>query len=417
MSHVDQSKTLLSREEDQAEEIKVLQKFLPAPIRFSEEPHYIKKLVLMTEIRRHHLLAAGLRMTNLGESEEIVFNQVRFKYSYRRQRVTARITKAALQWIANPPFIDQWVTPFMTSSGQAAVATVLLSLKHHYKRKGKSLTLVVPKGLYWESAETCHRLEIQFVVPAKATAHESDGRVGFIDSSTVDSLSVVLAAMKGIELLIVDTTCWDAAGDEIKLLEKEIKKRPLICLRSHLKLDSLGAEYGSLGSIVAHFPGESEIVQDITTQGRLIGAWSDIDSVYPFLLDADFHLVNSKRNRRLRAAGARISEGLKKTKLPKGITLQEFSHGLFFYLEFSKDSYPEESSLKLERLAKLLKEAELPFMEADSFGFDFLVYKLFPTAADPSSQRVVRFTSPDYCDKKCDKLLKVLVKWMRQIAE
>lgn len=80
----------LSRDEDQVEEIRILQKFLPAPIRFKKEPHYIKKLVLMTEIRRHHLLSAGLRMTNLGDSDEIVFNQVRFKYSYRLQAMRDR---------------------------------------------------------------------------------------------------------------------------------------------------------------------------------------------------------------------------------------------------------------------------------------------------------------------------------------
>lgn len=395
-----------------ADEIQVLQTYLKNPLEFSTESHTQRKFLLMTEIRRQHLLPAGLRMTNLGPSEELKFQNLDFTYAYRRQSVDFQIPRDDFQFLGCPPLTDQKVLPIMTNSGQAATAATLLALQFYYKK----LMLVVPDGLYWETAEICRRLDIEYVAPKRASTLASRPKIGFLDSSTLSNLSDSLKQMKDTELLVIDTTCWDVSAPEFQILEEEAAQKTVICVRSHLKLDSLGAEYGSLGSILVLHSNHEELIREIQTQVRLIGGLSELDGIYPFLFDSRFHAVNSKRNSRLREFGQKLVQDLRGLRLPEGVTLQTFAHDLFFYLQFSKAFFKSPETLKLPLLRSLLMAAQIPFKEAASFGFDFFVFKQFQQLTENDEPWILRMTSADLPTEQRVILSQALANWLDKLA-
>src|SRR5690606_36414059 len=88
------------------------------------------------------------------------------------------------------------------------------------------------------------------------------------------------------ERLIVDTTNWNISSSEIQQIVTwaENNDTDLYLIRSHLKLDSLGAEYGLLGSVVKLSSREDKAWDKFFLETLSYAGLSAVhEQIYPFL--------------------------------------------------------------------------------------------------------------------------------------
>lgn len=364
------------------------------------------KFALMAQLRREQTLDVGLRMTNVSGLKQFMSSGVRLEYTYRRQAIDFRVPTAKIPLIGSPRYSGGEFTPLFTSSGQSAMAAVAIALSQIKPR----IELIVAGGVYWETSGIFKTAGL----PVQGSTPDREARaVLFIDSSVIN-LETSKPHWKDADIFVVDTTCWDIEGEEIRSLETLRNKGTLICVRSHLKLDSLGSEYGSLGSITVHRNenNDQDLMPALVEQLRLIGALAEPDAIYPFLLDPGFARINSSRNRRLATCSSVLINDLK-NHMPRPAALLSFAHQMFFYIRFS--GFKSEKDLNLGRLRFLLGERDLPYLEVDSFAFDFFVFKVFPSM--PGQDIVMRFAAPDYDCTQLEQLSEAMKLWLESLGQ
>lgn len=173
-----------------------------------------------------------------------------FSYDYQRADLTVR----------GPSFyeFDCGCTSIAiyTASGMAAISAVLLASAQMIE---KADVLVLP-GSYGETLELIRgfvphmRLEALKLPQGDAFAPADSPRILLLDSCSF--AGAFQAALRcdgsGLDLLVFDTTCFAGRSGRIRrVLGWALRYGvPLVLVRSHNKLDSLGAEYGRLGSAV-----------------------------------------------------------------------------------------------------------------------------------------------------------------------
>lgn len=173
-----------------------------------------------------------------------------FGYDYQRADLTVR----------GPPFygVDcaSTSTAIYTASGMAAISAVLLASA---QIAPKADILVLP-GSYGETLELIRsyvahlRLEALKLPLGDAFARAGRPRILLLDSCSL--AGAFEAALRcdgsGLDLLVFDTTCFAGRSGRIRRVLNWARRHgiPLVLVRSHNKLDSLGAEYGRLGSAV-----------------------------------------------------------------------------------------------------------------------------------------------------------------------
>ncbi len=143
-----------------------------------------------------------------------------------------------------------------TISGMAAIAALLLATRPVL---GTADLLMLP-GSYGETQElvAAHARHLRPVTLtrdlAAALAQPSPApRLLLIDSSaTAPRFEAVLSCDRpAIDLLIFDTTCFANGSGRVRRVLAWARRWDVqvVMVRSHTKLDSLGAEYGRLGSV------------------------------------------------------------------------------------------------------------------------------------------------------------------------
>src|ERR1700759_1872860 len=141
-----------------------------------------------------------------------------------------------------------------TASGMAAISALLLASKPVI---GQADILVAP-GSYSETLELvegyAHHLRlITLDRPIEDTvASSGKPQILLLDScAPADAFKVALrVASRTPDLLVFDTTCFSIGSARIRRVLRWARKWgiPVVMVRSHNKLDSLGAEYGRVGA-------------------------------------------------------------------------------------------------------------------------------------------------------------------------
>lgn len=271
---------------------------------------------------------------------------------------------------------------FFLSSGQAATLTALVVLVSKLKLGCESKQI----RAYFESVDLLQSLP-------KSKAAES---FLFFDSSALNFSWDSLASADPKKILLFDTTCIDRQDAHLAEFLSQIHKtrRPAILVRSCLKLDTFGAEYGTLGNLLILNPEEfpHKKVQDVVKSvGAVLGHFSSIDAVYPFLTHEDITNLNSLRVGRIQANNRILTEHLQE----KGIQVRVRPHHLFCELTSTDDGNP----VPLQRLAKkIFKVTNYPIHFADSFGLDIAGVTTYADFYDPQGRAVLRLIPPDFVE-------------------
>jgi hypothetical protein len=287
-------------------------------------------------------------------------------------------------------------------------------------------SLVIPPGSYGETTELVegHVRRWRLLSPlhglGQAIESAAPPRVLLLDSSAPASVfnAALRALSPALDLLVFDTTCFSASSRRIRRVIDQASRCgiPLAMVRSHTKLDSLGAEYGRLGSVAFvdwdnNHPGRSsfdELPKETKDALRLIGGAALPAHFPPYMGSPSYRkLTNARMAAILR--NTRRARRYFETALA-GLTAElRFAHGLYLTLASSEPLDEASARRMAAQMADELAQAGLPIRHAGSFGFDFAATEWFRDSR--TGQYRIRVAVPDLPTPLWDELTRAIASW------
>ena len=325
-------------------------------------------------------------------------------YSYQRVRLNILNNKplSLIYAAQNEKFIYQKL--HLVSSAQAAMTQLFAAIESVY---GK-IQIDLPFDSYHETKRfwTLNHWRVN----RKKKFGEG---VLFLDSSTlpveIDFKSLLVR--RKYKLIVFDSTCF---GRQSSIMQSWIKwlsqtQIPLILVRSAVKLDCLGLEWGRFGNVLfldkkirGPFSKLQKMYDLLTGQ---FGTSASTRQIFPFYDDRNFLRFNLNWLERIRNANQLTVELLRAHSQIDSDRIIEFSHANFFWIRLpSKQSL----SQKWERqFCQRLLVAKVPYVVASSFPWSAVALTSFYDRSNyeldvkplPHDARYLRVSMGDF-DKK-----------------
>src|SRR5947199_2699711 len=176
-----------------------------------------------------------------------------FEFSYDYQRADLEVRGPSFYQFDSSAAANETI---YTSSGMAAISALLLA---SVRLMSEADILALP-GSYGETLELIesHARQLR-LVRLKSSPGEVASRAGRLRILLFDSCAPMAAfeatlhcARPQLDLVIFDPTCFSSGSGRIRRVLRWARRWqiPIVLVRSHTKLDSLGLEYGRLGSAV-----------------------------------------------------------------------------------------------------------------------------------------------------------------------
>jgi hypothetical protein len=321
-----------------------------------------------------------LTESNLSGTRSMELDGSLFDFSYQRYDMRVK-RKPFAPWIyptlASPRFSS---IGLLAASGMSAVSAVLTSLDLGLA-KGRKLYLA--PDVYYETRQFAAgylwQLESTPTLPEQLASNgvlllDSISRaepLEWIGSRQLDPLAAVL----------LDTTCYDVSAPEIERVVERCFAEGVLCVlvRSHIKIDTLGLEYGRLGSIVIVLPRPCDRTRSIFAK-RLRRRVSDFliktgsgfspHTYFPLSSDASFRRLNGQRNSIMRQNNLGCVAALCEAVHARSETrIWSYHHGRFIFLRPAVEDWSPPFARSLQRA---LQDAGVYARVAPSFAYDFL---------------------------------------------
>lgn len=388
---------------------------VPAPRSVSEVVRH--KFQLAAALKAEHVLTDwSATETAWADTDDHHTGPFAFSYDYQRADLDVRGPSFyALQQSSE--------STIYTISGMAAIAALLLATRPVL---GEADLMMLP-GSYGETQELidAHARHLRSAtLPddlADTLARRSSApRLLLLDSSATAARfeAVLRCARPAIDLLIFDTTCFANGSGRIRRVLAWARRCnvPVAMLRSHTKLDSLGAEYGRLGSVVfvdwtTIAPGRVAL-QALTGETRhavrLLGGAALPAHFPPYVGMAPYRDLTNRRVAAILRNSRRARRQFARTL--RGLTAElDFAHGL--YVTLDSDAPLDEASARraAAAMSEDLRRAGLPIRHAGSFGFDFAATEWFHDAT--TDRYSVRVAVPDLPGALWDELTDAIATW------
>jgi hypothetical protein len=405
------------------EELKLLNGFLADPVKL-RQPRSVEEVIeqkfhLAAALKaEHHLHDWALTETAWTQSGRPKSGPFEFSYDYQRADLEVRGPSFyAFEELANAATI-------YTASGMAAISTLLMALRPTFSEAD----IITLPNAYGETTELIeghakHLRRVEMAEPF-ADIRGRDGsrpRILSFDSSTSSKTfeALLKCARPLIDLIVFDTTCFSGGSGRICRVLNWARSAtiPLVLLRSHTKLDSLGIEYGRLGSAV--FPNsrglsqhQKTFVQQLLTNTqdaiRLFGGAAVPAHFPPFVGNQVHRSLTSRRIAALLKNGRRTKSHFL-TSVPGFAVELDFAHGLYVTLASTRLDSEKAAREIAAAMCSDLKKTGLPLRHAGSFGFDFGAAEW---AQDRTRNRyVVRLAAADLPTLMWDDLVGAVAAW------
>ncbi|WP_246562898.1 hypothetical protein [Bradyrhizobium liaoningense] len=340
-----------------------------------------------------------------------------FRFTYDYQRADLRVV--------GPSFYQDETgctgRAVYTASGMAAISALLLASAAVID---KADILVTP-GCYGETIELIERLvpHLRLVTlkgpPCNALARPGSRRILLLDSCVPAGAfeAVLRVDAPGLDLLIFDTTCFAGGSGRIRRVLRWARRCriPVVMVRSHTKLDSLGAEYGRLGSAVFVDPGENgsgsffqHLARETSDAVRLLGGAALPAHFPPYVGAAAYWKLTRRRIAAILRNGRRMSRYFASELAPLSAELH-FSHGLYVTLCGRRPLDEASARRAAEAMSRDLSGEGFPIRHAGSFGFDFAATEWFHHAT--TDRYSVRVAVPDLPTELWDGLTAAIARW------
>lgn len=374
------------------------------------------KFQLTASIRAEHELqdwtATETAWANAGQGAA---GQFKFKYDY--QRADMQVQGPSF-YEFDEEFIEETA---YTGSGMGAISALLLASARVH---GQADILVLP-GTYGETLELIdgyapHLRKVILNGMDELAPADDERRIFLLDFCTPSGAfeSTLCNPGRGLDLLIFDTTCFAAGSGRIRRVLRWARKWsvPTVMVRSHNKLDSLGAEYGRLGSATFIGPAKddpragklTELLAETRNAIRLFGG-AALPAHFPPFIGANTY--RSLTNRRVAAI---LQNGRRTTRyfnsaLKRRIKEIHFAHGLYVTLSSTRPLDETAARRAAAEMSDDLGRAGFPIRHAGSFGFDFAGTEW--SYDNLTDEYRVRIAVPDLPTELWDNLTKAAATW------
>lgn len=345
-----------------------------------------KKFQLAAQLKSEHALNTWRNTETLWCATALRSGPYRFHYRYQRADLTVS-GPFPYRDFASIPEAELYGVVY-ACSGMGAVSAVLLALSG-----SEDTTLAHLPGCYKETLELatncvptlhCHCLEPG--KPIGASRHrrtilwlDAPQRIG-------PSLADLACIARAADVIVFDTTCFCADSARIRrsLHWAMSVGTPVVLIRSHTKLDTLGIEYGRLGSAVfiAFRNGlardrrrMARLAEKAETAVRLLGNRALPAQFCPFAGSSTYWTLSRRRSAALLRNGRLLARTLVHQLGRPAV--RNYPHGMFTGLVPPYNLQEVGAAAEAERLAASLASRSLPVRHAGSFGFDFTAIEGF----------------------------------------
>lgn len=360
---------------------------------------------------------SGRRIVPLGRGA-LAYDYQRYDLGYRRKPFAS--VAYALSGVPSALSIG-----VLAGSGMAAISATLTALDQ-LEEEGTKLLLAA--DAYFETLFYVHRY-LRRLTPEMGTA-ALDGSVLYLDSfGAADPFARWRDRdLSPLRALVLDTTCLD--GDAP--LVDEIAGRclaagvPCALVRSHLKLDQIGVEYGRLGSVVLVFPRRAS-VEKIRWLKLLLGKIRNALTVhggnfsplalFPPALDPalapSLRELNRQRNRIARANNRVAARVLRRLLAESTTAVTDYHHGCFFVLRPFLDTV-HATTLRCAALVAALRAGGVEARVAPSFGYDFVA--VTRVAGVANTRAAIRVALPDFPVEELRRTIGIIARYAAPLS-
>lgn len=367
------------------DELKLLNCFLsnPMSMRPPKSVHEVieRKFHLSAALKAEHTLQDwSLTETAWAYSARPHSGPFEFEYDYQRADLKVR----------GPSFYSMQNgadgETVYASSGMAAISALLMASADVFSEAD----IFVGANSYAETIELIdgyakhlNRVEIGRP-PDDIPVRSSRSRILLVDSCTPTSSfdAIVRSVQRSFDLVVFDTTCFAGGSSRIGRILGFARAAmiPVVMVRSHNKLDSLGVEYGRLGSAVfidsrdhadtAKPRLQQRLMEEMRKSLRLFGGAALPAHFPPYVGGTDYRALTDKRVA-LILQNCRRTARYFSTRLA-GLTNElDFAHGLYLTLDPGEAINEKQARDTIQEMCSDLRKAGLALRHAGSFGFDF----------------------------------------------
>jgi hypothetical protein len=300
----------------------------------------------------------------------------------------------------------------------AAIAALVTGLVHVYG----TIDVHAPRGGYGETRELFQRFGDRIrempLALRRNLAPKRGARIVWVDSAAGRVPRAADPMPRDTDLVACDTTCFWLDSGRIRRVARWARRHdvPLALVRSHAKLDSLGVEYGRLGSIVLAWrrAGGKDRMRDVVREARnavrLLGVAPIPVHLPPFTGSDEYRELSAERTAAIVHNTRRLAHALASTSLRDAVKL--YRHGLYLTLAPRGELRVRDVKRAIDALCEALGDTA---RHAGSFGFDFVAAEWF---TDPVTRRnVIRIAPGDLPPSAMDVLAQRIAAWFaRQSA-
>jgi hypothetical protein len=375
-----------------------------------------------------------LTETNITEHSDLNYHAYHLHYSYQRFDLSVRgqpIYSPGIHAALGSGEITSGTSYF--ASGMSAISSVLLALN---RALSSPMHILAFKDTYFETQHVIQTMTPQLRLSTATGGSElqreqeehlrQNDRISLLlDSFIADDASLALKRLElgSFDLILFDTTCYELSSPRISEVINAcvLCHVPLVMLRSHVKLDSLGIEYGRLGSAVfvvasKAAPARLELFrrlvllcQDTT---RILGCAPVPQHLIPYFNEEVFHELNRQRLLVVAKNNQRAAARMRTALIANPIHVVTYHHQMFFTLELNREASRDFIISKVKELQTYAAQRGFPVRHATSFAFDFIVVNEF-VDLNRNSQ-VIRIAVSDLpaeiIDGFCDTVISYLTK-------
>jgi hypothetical protein len=344
-----------------------------------------------------------------------------FEFSYDYQRADLEVRGPSFYELDRSAAANQTI---YTSSAMAAISALLLA---SVRWMSEADMLVLP-GSYGETVELIENYtpELRLVRLKHSPGEVAPGllrpRILLFDSCTSAAAfeKTLHCVTPHLDLVIFDTTCFSSGSGRIRRVLSWARRWqiPVVLVRSHTKLDSLGLEYGRLGSAVfvaceervaaAKQARLEELAREMRNAVRLFGGAAVPAHFPPYVGTKAYRALTDKRVAAILRNGRRTARYFA-SALPGSSAELRFAHGLYVTLAPKRMLDEKQTKRIAAELCDDLRKAGLPLRHAGSFGFDFGAAEWFHDITRNSY--VVRIAVPDLPTELWDQVARAVVQW------